>query len=292
MRAFLVASAIVLAAIEPAVAQQPLVVKDRAAVILNPVKPANTADFEAGVEQLRAVLAATSDPVRKQQAQGWRTYRAEEPMGSNVLYVFVLDPAVPGADYSFKSILEESLPAAAAETAVKRLAGSLGGVQSVISMRAASLPETASPSAAARPARLTATAKLEGGVTGTVQGRLLKSAGKGTRYAWTVTLVNGGPAAAAISFTVEFRDRGGKVVAASPANRRTIAPGQKLPVSGSTPIDTGAPIDRIHLVLGRTKSGVQEEVPKEIRSSRGSSKGDQEFKRNAQRRSRVQEKPW
>lgn len=253
MRALLIAPAIVLAAIETAVAQQPLVVKDRAAVILNPVKPDRTADFETGVEHLRAVLAATSDPVRRQQAQGWRTYRAEEPMGNNVLYVFVLDPAVPGADYSFKSILEESLPAAEAETAIKRLVGSLGGVQNVISMRATPLAATTTEPAAARPARLTASAKLEGGVTGTVQGRLVKAGGKGTRYSWTVTLINGGPGAAGIAFTVEFRDRGGKVVAASPVGRRTLAPGQKLPVSGSTPIDTGAQVDRIHLVLDRTR---------------------------------------
>jgi hypothetical protein len=119
-------------------------------------------------------------------------------------------------------------------------------------MRATRLPETTSESAAARPARLTATAKLEGGVTGTVQGRLVKG-GKRIRYSWTVTLINGGPAAASIAFTVEFRDRGGKVVAASPVGRRTVARGQKLPVSGSTPIDTGAQVDRIHLVLDRTR---------------------------------------
>ena len=60
-------------------------------------------------------------------------YRADEPVGAHTLYIFILDPAVPGADYSFKRLLD-SLPADEAETALKRLAGSLGDAQRVFSM--------------------------------------------------------------------------------------------------------------------------------------------------------------
>jgi hypothetical protein len=118
-------------------AQEPLIVTERAAVILNSVKPNSTAEFELGLEQLRAVLAASTvgpDPAKRQQARGWKIYRAEEPMGTNVLYVFVLDPALPYADYSFKNLLEESLPPSEAEVALRRLSGSLAGAQTVISL--------------------------------------------------------------------------------------------------------------------------------------------------------------
>jgi hypothetical protein len=118
-------------------AQDSLIVTERAAVILNPVKPDRTAEFELGLEQLRAVLAATTDsphPAKRQQARGWKIYRAEEPMGTNVLYVFLLDPALPYADYSFKNLLEESLPPPEAEVALRRLSGSLAGPQTVISL--------------------------------------------------------------------------------------------------------------------------------------------------------------
>ena len=117
--------------------QEPLIVTERAAVILNPVKPDSTAEFELGLEQLRAALAtmtASLHPAKRQKAQGWKIYRAEEPLGTNVLYVFVLNPALPYGDYSFKNLLEESMPAAEAELALRRLSGSLAGAQTVINL--------------------------------------------------------------------------------------------------------------------------------------------------------------
>lgn len=123
----------------PAASQQPLVVTDRAAVILNAVKPDSIAEFEIGLAQLRAALSSASDPVKKQQAQGWKMYRAEEPIGSNALYVFILDPAVPFADYSFKRILG-SLPPDEAEAALRRLSGSLADAQRVFSVKLQAIP--------------------------------------------------------------------------------------------------------------------------------------------------------
>jgi hypothetical protein len=136
----LVIVCLVLASIAvPASGQERLVVTDRAAVILNPVKPDSTAEFEIGLAQLRAALEAASDPIKKQQAQGWKMYRASEPIGPNALYVFILDPAVPFADYSFKRLLD-SLPASEAEAALKRLAGSLADAQRVFSMKLQAVP--------------------------------------------------------------------------------------------------------------------------------------------------------
>jgi hypothetical protein len=118
-------------------AQEPLIVTERAAVILNPVKPDSTEEFELGLAQLRAalaVMAASPHPAKRQKAHGWKIYRAEEPLGTNVLYVFFLNPALPYGDYSFKTLLEESLPPPEAEVALRRLSGSLAGAQTVISL--------------------------------------------------------------------------------------------------------------------------------------------------------------
>jgi hypothetical protein len=128
----------------PASGQERLIVTERAAVILNPVKPDSTAEFEVGLAQLRAALEAASDPIKKQQAQGFKLYRSSEPVGPNVLYVFILDPAVPFADYSFKRLLD-SLPANEAEAALKRLAGSLADTQRVFSMELHAVPPPRKP---------------------------------------------------------------------------------------------------------------------------------------------------
>jgi hypothetical protein len=80
-------------------------------MILNAVRPERVADFEMVIERLRKALAASTDPTVRAQAQGWRVLKASEagPNGS-VLYVFLLDPAVPGADYSLGHILAEAYP--------------------------------------------------------------------------------------------------------------------------------------------------------------------------------------
>ena len=66
-----------------------------AGVIFFPVKPERTADFEKVMAKLHEALAASEDPVRKQQAAGWKVFKAVEPGPNNtVLYVFLIDPAV------------------------------------------------------------------------------------------------------------------------------------------------------------------------------------------------------
>jgi hypothetical protein len=80
-------------------------------MVLNFVKPDKTADFEAIVARLREALQKSSKPERKQQAASWRVFRALEPSGDgSVLYVFTVDPAVKGVDYTVSSILAEAFP--------------------------------------------------------------------------------------------------------------------------------------------------------------------------------------
>ena len=68
-------------------------------------------DFETVLAKLRAALADSKDPVRNQQGWGWKIFKAAEPgPNGSVLYVFVMDPAVKGADYGVAKILSEAYP--------------------------------------------------------------------------------------------------------------------------------------------------------------------------------------
>jgi len=101
-----------LAASEPATAASTArVFGSDAGMVLNFVKPDKTADFEAIVGRLREALQKSDRPGRKQQAASWKVFRAVEP-GANgsVLYVFDIDPAVKGADYTISTILAEAFP--------------------------------------------------------------------------------------------------------------------------------------------------------------------------------------
>jgi 23S rRNA G2069 N7-methylase RlmK/C1962 C5-methylase RlmI len=82
-----------------------------AGLVLNFIKPDKTSDFEAVMERLRTALKKSDKPERRQQAASWRVFRAVEPAANGaVLYVFVIDPAVKGADYTVSTILAEAFP--------------------------------------------------------------------------------------------------------------------------------------------------------------------------------------
>jgi hypothetical protein len=90
-----------------------------AGLVFNQVVPEKAADFEAVVKRALVGLRASRDAVRRQQADGWRVYKAGEPYQGKSLYVFVLDPAVPGADYSMLNILTETAPTDVQELATR-----------------------------------------------------------------------------------------------------------------------------------------------------------------------------
>jgi len=82
-----------------------------AGLVLNFIKPDKTADFEAVMGKLKEALQKSAKPERKQQAASWKVFKSPEPAaGGNVLYVFVIDPAVKGADYTVSTILAEAFP--------------------------------------------------------------------------------------------------------------------------------------------------------------------------------------
>ena len=84
-----------------------------AGMVLNFIKPDKTADFEAVMAKLREALEKSDKPERKQQAAGWKVFKSADPAGANVLYVFVIDPAVKGVDYQVSNIILEAFPAEA-----------------------------------------------------------------------------------------------------------------------------------------------------------------------------------
>ncbi len=82
-----------------------------AGMVFNFIKPDKTSEFEGVVARLSEALQKSDKPERKQQAVSWKVFRAIEP-GANgsVLYVFTIDPAVKGVDYTVSTILAEAFP--------------------------------------------------------------------------------------------------------------------------------------------------------------------------------------
>jgi hypothetical protein len=111
-----------------------------AGLVLSPIKPDRTAAFEEVIAQVRGALARSADPVRKQQAAGWRVYRAAEPYQNATLYVSVMDPAVKGADYGIFRLLQESLGDAPARELFEKYRDAHVSGQHVLSLTSLTKP--------------------------------------------------------------------------------------------------------------------------------------------------------
>lgn len=80
-------------------------------LIFNAVRAERVADFERALAYFVAALEKSTDAGVRAQAKGWRIMKAAEPGPNNtVLYVFLIDPTVPKADYSLGPILAEAYP--------------------------------------------------------------------------------------------------------------------------------------------------------------------------------------
>lgn len=80
-------------------------------VLLVPIKPDQTATFEEFAKKLKAGLAKSEDPTIKQQAPGIKIFKSAEPFGPNALYVIVIDPVVPNAEYELFGMLQKTMTA-------------------------------------------------------------------------------------------------------------------------------------------------------------------------------------
>jgi hypothetical protein len=106
-----------------------------AGMVLNFIKADKTADFEAVMAKLKEALQKSDKPERKQQAMGWKIFKSPDPAaGGNVLYVFVIDPAVKGADYSVANILAEGFPPAEVSTIYTQYAGAYASGQNIVNL--------------------------------------------------------------------------------------------------------------------------------------------------------------
>ena len=106
-----------------------------AGLVLNFVKPDKTADFEAVMAKLKEALAKSTKPERKQQAASWKVFKSPDPAaGGNVLYVFVIDPSVKGADYTVSTILAEAFPQEV-QTLYKQYAESYASGQNFVNLQ-------------------------------------------------------------------------------------------------------------------------------------------------------------
>src|SRR5438045_9012351 len=93
-------------------APSPFVFKGDGGVILNFVKADKTADFEMVLGKAKEALAKSEKPERKEQAAGWKVFKATEAAaGGAVIYVFTIDPSAKGADYCVGNILVEAFRA-------------------------------------------------------------------------------------------------------------------------------------------------------------------------------------
>jgi hypothetical protein len=83
----------------------------KSGLIFNAVRPDRVVDFEMVIGYLQAAFEKSTDARVREQAVGWRVFKATEPgPNGSVLYVFVIDPAVAGADYGLGRILADAYP--------------------------------------------------------------------------------------------------------------------------------------------------------------------------------------
>jgi hypothetical protein len=85
--------------------------------------------------KLKEALQKSDKPERKQQAQTWKVFKSPDPAaGGNVLYVFVIDPAVKEADYTVSNILAEGFTPAELNEMYKKYAESYATGQNIVNL--------------------------------------------------------------------------------------------------------------------------------------------------------------
>jgi hypothetical protein len=119
----------------PPAPQTSRVIAADAGLIFFPVKPERVADFEKIMAKVKDALAMSDDPVRKEQAANWKVFKSVEPGPNNTaLYVFLIDPAVKGSDYTFWKTLYDAFPAEVQELYRLYNAAAAGG-QSLLNLQ-------------------------------------------------------------------------------------------------------------------------------------------------------------
>ena len=106
-----VALVLMLNGVSTALAQTVLTFSGPTAVVLNFVQPSRTEDFERVMEAAVEAQRASTDQTKRAQAEGWSVLRASESGPNNlVIYCWILNPTVPGANYAIAQILVDGYP--------------------------------------------------------------------------------------------------------------------------------------------------------------------------------------
>jgi hypothetical protein len=125
----------------------------QAGMLLIQIKPDQTAQFEMLMGRLKEALAKSDKPERKKMAEGWRVYKAAEPMGSNALYIFFADPTAPGDYQNVFRIIAEVFPTEVQDLYAKTKESFVGsGIGRLNLTLLQSFGSGASPTPAAAPA--------------------------------------------------------------------------------------------------------------------------------------------
>ena len=101
-----------------------LTAKSSPAVFLNVIKPDKTADFEAAMNKIKEALAKTDKEDLKKLAEGWQVYKVAEtahPGSQNVIYLWLVNPAVVGSAYDPGKIIYDAFPRAEADDVFNKL---------------------------------------------------------------------------------------------------------------------------------------------------------------------------
>ena len=116
-------------------AKNPFMFMSDGSLLINYVKPEKVADFEMVMGKVKEALAKSEKPERKEQAKSWKVFKSPDPAaGGNALYVFVIDPAIKGADYTVSNILAEAFPPAEVNELYKQYAAAYASGQNFVNL--------------------------------------------------------------------------------------------------------------------------------------------------------------
>ena len=80
-------------------------------MVISHVKAGQAVAFERTMKRVGEALTISKEFDRRRQAVTWKIYKASDPLdGGALLYISLLDPVVPGADYWVPQILNEAFP--------------------------------------------------------------------------------------------------------------------------------------------------------------------------------------
>ena len=90
-------------------APQKLTYQGDAVIIAYNINPGKDADYEQVLAKVKEALLKSPNPQAKQQLAGWKVIKnsTPQPDGSSV-YVHIISPVVPAADYSLTNIVYET----------------------------------------------------------------------------------------------------------------------------------------------------------------------------------------